>query len=118
MDPGTVFMDELELKDLAHVLAQALQVPSHAPGTLLVGEETDRRSDDLGDRVADDIGHPLVGKDHDTLSVDQSDALVEVLDEEPVPILALLQDLLYLPLSSVTVAPEDRCVGDGIGLEI
>src|SRR5690606_16186374 len=98
MDTGAVFTDQIDLKDFVHVPAQVLQILSKASGARLIDERGDRQSYDLSDRVADDIGHSLVGKDRDTLSVDQPDAFVEVLDEEPVPVLALPQDLLYPPL--------------------
>ncbi|MBA7483074.1 hypothetical protein ES707_18585 [subsurface metagenome] len=97
MDAGTVLVDELKLEDLAQIPAQVPQVLSHASGTFFIGERKDRHPDQLGDRITEDIGHPLVDKDRDALCVDQADALVEVLDEEPVLVLALPQDILYPP---------------------
>ncbi|KAF5044209.1 hypothetical protein DSECCO2_494200 [anaerobic digester metagenome] len=95
MDAGAVFTDEIDLKDLVRVLTQALQVCSQTLSTLLIDERADRHPDQFVDRVTGDIGNPLVGKDRDAHSVDESDAFVEVLDKEPVSILAPLQEFLY-----------------------
>ncbi len=97
MDAGTIFVDECELKCLAHAPPPAFQVLPHGPDTLPGNKRKDRHPDHIGDRVAEYIGHLLVDKGCYPLCIHHPDTLVEVLDEEPVAILALPQDLLHPP---------------------
>jgi hypothetical protein len=106
MDAGTTSVEKFTLKDFVHAPFPAPQAFLHGPDILFGNKRKDRHPDHIGDRVAEDISHLLVGKDRGPPRIDHPDTLVEVLDEEPVPVLALPQDLLHPPpLRSTGSAP-------------
>ncbi len=102
MDAGTTSVEKFTLKDFVHAPFPAPQAFLHSPDILFGNKHKDRHPDHIGDRVAEDISHLLVGKDRGPPCIDHPDTLVEVLDEEPVLALALLQDLLHPPPSRST----------------